>query len=275
MLPRARRRAARRQLPVRSQRRLVHRGGGLVRTPARDHAASRRGDPESHLRRGRALPPPPGRHRGGREAAILPRHDPRPDGAGAGRTTRPRAPGSLPRVFPAARPLPLRSGPAAAGLGAADSQHPLGGSGGRPRPARAGLSGGGGGGTGGMRRLASFRSLVWCCVLVAVSPAPPPSRPPAAEDGYDPWPRYRPVGDAGRLAEDRAALTHLVVEGDSPTLRAVHDELEHGLSGLLGADIPRADHVRGDGALIAGTPATSRLIAALPRPGAAELTRAG
>ncbi len=126
-----------------------------------------------------------------------------------------------------------------------------------------------------MRRLASFRSLVWCCVLVAASPAPPPSRPPGAEDGYDLWLRYRLVGDAGRLAEYRAALTHLVVEGDSPTLRAAHDELAHGLRGLLGADIPSADHVRGDGALIAGTPATSRLIAALPPPVADELTRAG
>src|SRR5213082_194845 len=106
-----------------------------------------------------------------------------------------------------------------------------------------------------MRRLASFRSLVWCCVLVAASPAPPPSRPPAAEDGYDLWLRYRLVGDAGRLAEYRAALTHLVVGGDSPTLRAAH--------------------VRGDGALIAGTPATSRLIAALPPPLADELKRAG
>src|SRR6266568_4155717 len=126
-----------------------------------------------------------------------------------------------------------------------------------------------------MRRLASFRSLVWCCVLVAASPAPPPSRPPGAEDGYDLWLRYRLVGDAGRLAEYRAALTHLVVQGDSPTLRAAHDEMARGLTGLLGADIPSADLVRSDGALIAGTPATSRLIAALPPPVADELTRAG
>src|SRR6266516_3588179 len=134
-------------------------------------------------------------------------------------------------------------------------------------------AGGRGGGTGGMRRLASFRSLVWCCVLVAASPAPPPSRPPAAEDGYDLWLRYRLVGDAGRLAEYRAALTQLVVEGDSPTLRAAHDELARGLAGLLGRAIPGADSVLRDGALIAGTPATSRLVAALPL--ADDLRRAG
>src|SRR6059058_3899972 len=108
-----------------------------------------------------------------------------------------------------------------------------------------------------MRRLASFRSLVWCCVLLAASPAPPPSRPPAAEDGYDLWLRYRLVGDAGRLAEYRAALTHLVVEGDSPTLRAARDELSAGLAGLLGSAIPAVDSVLYDGALIAGAPAMS------------------
>src|SRR6059058_2069131 len=115
-----------------------------------------------------------------------------------------------------------------------------------------------------MRRLTSFRSLVWCCVLIAASPAPPPSRPPAAEDGYDLWLRYRLVGDAGRLAEYRAALTHLVVGGDSHTLRAARDELSAGLAGLLGSAIPSADSVLRDGALIAGTPGTSRLVAALP-----------
>ena len=123
-----------------------------------------------------------------------------------------------------------------------------------------------------MRRLALGSAVVGCVLLAAVAPG---ARPPAAEDGYDLWLRYRLVGDAGRLAEDRAALTHLVVEGDSPTLRGVHDELEHGLRGLLGTDIPGADHVRRDGALIAGTPATSRLIAALPPPVADELKRAG
>src|SRR6184192_4565872 len=121
-----------------------------------------------------------------------------------------------------------------------------------------------------MRLIAARQcAVLWCVLLAAAAPRP------AAEDGYDLWLRYRLVGDAGRLAEYRAALTHLVVGGDSPTLRAAHDELEHGLRGLLGADIPSADHVRGDGALIAGTPATSRLIAALPPPLADELKRAG
>src|SRR2546430_9152660 len=119
-----------------------------------------------------------------------------------------------------------------------------------------------------MRPLASCRSVVACCVLLAAA-----SPQPGAEDGYDLWLRYRVVGDVGRLAEYRAALTQLVVEGDSPTLRAARDELRAGLTGLLGSAIPAVDSVLRDGALIAGTPATSRLVAGLPL--ADDLRRAG
>src|SRR5256885_3236507 len=119
-----------------------------------------------------------------------------------------------------------------------------------------------------MRPFASARSVVACCVLLAAA-----SPRPAVEDGYELWLRYRLVGDSGRLAEYRAALTHLVVEGDSPTLRAARDELSVGLAGLLGGAVPGADSVLRDGALIAGTPATSRLVAGLPL--ADDLRRAG
>src|SRR2546430_13071605 len=112
-----------------------------------------------------------------------------------------------------------------------------------------------------MRPFASCRSVVACCVLLAAA-----SPRPAVEDGYDLWLRYRLVDDAGRLAQYRAALTHLVVEGDSPTLRAAPDELSVGLAGLLGSAIAGADSVRRDGALIAGTPAPSRLAAPPPPP---------
>ena len=120
-----------------------------------------------------------------------------------------------------------------------------------------------------MRQSVLLRSLLpWCVLLIAAAPAPPP-----AEDGYDLWLRYRLVADAERLSEYRAALSHLVVEGDSPTLRATRDELMVGLRGLLGSEIRHADRIREDGAVIAGTPATSRLVAALPL--SDELRRAG
>src|SRR5438045_9180241 len=112
-----------------------------------------------------------------------------------------------------------------------------------------------------MRPFAPCGSVVACCVLLAAA-----SPRPAVEDGYDLWLPYRLVGDSGRLAEYRAALTQLVVEGDSPTLRAARDELSVGLAGLLGRAIPGPARVLRDGALIARTPATSRLVAGHRRP---------
>jgi alpha-glucuronidase len=83
------------------------------------------------------------------------------------------------------------------------------------------------------------------------------------EDGYDLWLRYRPLSDASRLQEYRSAVSHLVIEGRSPTLDAAREELLAGLRGLLGSEVRLARGVTGDGAVIAGTPANSRLIASL------------
>ncbi len=66
-----------------------------------------------------------------------------------------------------------------------------------------------------------------------------------------------------RLAEYRAAITGIVIEGDSPTLRAARDELSAGLTGLLGRRI-RIDGTEGAGGLvIAGTPAGSAVVRSL------------
>ena len=67
-----------------------------------------------------------------------------------------------------------------------------------------------------------------------------------AEDGYDLWLRY-PAVEAG-AADYRAAATQLVVAGESPTLGVATDELERGLSGLLGAEPQRPGAVSRDGA---------------------------
>ena len=75
------------------------------------------------------------------------------------------------------------------------------------------------------------RSLTPYVAILLVIAMPSAAR---AEDGYDLWLRYRLVADAARLAEYRTAIRQLVVEGDSPTLRAAHDELVTGLTGLLG-----------------------------------------
>jgi alpha-glucuronidase len=84
-----------------------------------------------------------------------------------------------------------------------------------------------------------------------------------AEDGYELWLRYVPVSDAALLARYRAAVTEVCLEASSPTLRAASDELRRGLDGLLGADVPFTSDVTGDGAVLAGTPKGSPLVASL------------
>jgi alpha-glucuronidase len=98
-------------------------------------------------------------------------------------------------------------------------------------------------------------------------------RPAAAEDGYDLWLRYVTVSDTTLLRQYRAAITRIVVEGDSETLRVVRAELARGLAGLLGATIPTGASGAGDGAVIAGTPASSPTIRSLGW--ADELARVG
>jgi alpha-glucuronidase len=96
---------------------------------------------------------------------------------------------------------------------------------------------------------------------------------PPNEDGYDLWLRYRLISNPSSLADYRATIARLVVDGNSPTLRAARDELSTGLQGLLGRRVPTDRRVRVDGSIVVGTPASSHIVAALPL--AAELARVG
>lgn len=86
-----------------------------------------------------------------------------------------------------------------------------------------------------------------------------------AEDGYDLWLRYRLV-EAAQAQGYRALATELVAEGGSPTLAVARAELARGLSGLLGAEPPAAPTVSRDGAIVLGTPASSKAVAGLKLP---------
>lgn len=114
------------------------------------------------------------------------------------------------------------------------------------------------------RNLLRF-ALLFTCLSGACAPA-------RADDGYGLWLRYGTVADAALLRAYRGALTRVVVQGESPTLAAARRELSVGLSGLLGASLPTGGGVTA-GAVVAGTPASSRFIAGLPL--AAELGRVG
>ncbi len=84
-----------------------------------------------------------------------------------------------------------------------------------------------------------------------------------AEDGHELWLRYKPV-EAPWQAPYRAAATAIVAgEGRSPTLDAARGELLRGLAGLLARPVPAGLR---DGAIVIGTPASSRAIAALKLP---------
>jgi alpha-glucuronidase len=84
-----------------------------------------------------------------------------------------------------------------------------------------------------------------------------------AETGANLWLRYPQLPIPLRLAEYRAAFTHVVVAGTSATLEIAKTELLAGLSGLTGGDVPAAAAAQGPGAVLVGTKASSPIIAGL------------
>ena len=104
-------------------------------------------------------------------------------------------------------------------------------------------------------RFALQAFAAWSAILL-LSPAA------VAEDGYELWLRYRSV-EAPQLESYRLAATQLVGDTASPVLKAAADELRRGLSGLLAATTPSADHPSRDGAIIFGTAKSSPTIASL------------
>ena len=84
-----------------------------------------------------------------------------------------------------------------------------------------------------------------------------------ADNGYDLWLKYNEVTDSQKLTEYQAAITSVVIQGDSDTCKVIQDELKRGLSGLLGKDIPFNESADKAGALLIGTPENSSIIAKL------------
>lgn len=104
------------------------------------------------------------------------------------------------------------------------------------------------------------RGLLAACTLLLGSTLG--AGPAHAEDGYDLWLRYHPL-PAAQMDAYRAHATQLVAPSSSPTQQVTRQELQRGLDGLLGRVTPLSDTATSDGAIIIGTPASSRLIAAL------------
>src|SRR5687768_12008544 len=55
-----------------------------------------------------------------------------------------------------------------------------------------------------------------------------------AEDGYDLWLRYKPIGNKALLASYRSVLKEIDIPGNSPSLQIIKDELIKASAGMLG-----------------------------------------
>jgi alpha-glucuronidase len=85
-----------------------------------------------------------------------------------------------------------------------------------------------------------------------------------AETGADLWLRYPQLPIPGRLAEYKAAFTHVVANaGGSATLKIAADELIKGISGLTGVGVTSAAAAQGPGAVVLGTPVSVPALASL------------
>src|SRR6187455_1725518 len=102
-----------------------------------------------------------------------------------------------------------------------------------------------------------FRALIASLVLVVCA------LPAGAEDGYDLWLRYRAV-DAGSYPDLDAHVRELVVGSGSATLETSGRELASALTKLQGRRISPVPVVTQSGAVLLGTPRSSRVIAGLP-----------
>ncbi|RZA02667.1 MAG: alpha-glucuronidase [Sphingobacteriaceae bacterium] len=103
-----------------------------------------------------------------------------------------------------------------------------------------------------MKKLVFYLLLVAGCTMQAF-----------AEDGYRLWLRYDKITDKALYNQYRQSITQLVFPGNSETLQAAQKELGMGLNGLLQLELPLEANATKSGALIVGTPATSKIIAGL------------
>ena len=111
-------------------------------------------------------------------------------------------------------------------------------------------------GTTRLRRACRRAALVAALVLGATSAA-------GREPGRDLWLRYPRIEDQALREAYARSASAIVVSTASPTGRLIAAELTRGLGGLLGADVPVVSSPAGPGAIVAGTPETSALIAQL------------
>jgi alpha-glucuronidase len=80
-----------------------------------------------------------------------------------------------------------------------------------------------------------------------------------AEDGYDLWLRYKPVTNQPLLSSYKQRLLQVQLNGSSPVINIIKEELVKALPGLLQTNVPFATGALKTGTLLIGTPATLQL----------------
>jgi alpha-glucuronidase len=81
-----------------------------------------------------------------------------------------------------------------------------------------------------------------------------------AEDGYRLWLRYDLINDIKLLDEYNKTISSWIVQGETPVCNSIRSELELGLNGMLGKNIPGKKDLIKNGTIIAGTPENSTYI---------------
>lgn len=96
----------------------------------------------------------------------------------------------------------------------------------------------------------------------------------SAEDGYRLWLRYDKIDNPSLRNNYQSKISGILVQGSSPTLSAAKEELENGLTGLLGNKIGLLSNLQ-DYTVIAGTISGSSIIASLHLSESAQLNEEG
>jgi len=91
-----------------------------------------------------------------------------------------------------------------------------------------------------------------------------------AEDGHRLWLRYDRVSQPKLLSHYGKHATEIVIQQSCPTSKVVQEELQRGLKGLLGKEIPIHSSISKNGALIVGTPEKSSIVRRLIKPSELE-----
>jgi alpha-glucuronidase len=110
------------------------------------------------------------------------------------------------------------------------------------------------------------KSILHGAMLASFLAAALSALPALGESGNSLWLRYLPLADTAARNQAKTHITQIVVPGTSATLTALRAELQRGCDSLLAQSTPASATIGSDGAVLAGTPASSSVIAGLGLP---------